>query len=99
MKVLTMIAIIFLSTSAASKTLYQAKAWVTENNTQIRVKSEIYPNMDSCSNNLRKQSDFFKGRGYKAVSSDEGSYKKFNHSSYLAKFGKNNLMLTCTTLP
>ena len=99
MKVLTMIAIIFLSTSAASKTLYQAKIWVTENNTQIRVKSEIYPNMDSCSNNLRKWSDFYKGKGYKAVSSDEGSYKKFNHSSYLAKKSKLNLMLTCTTLP
>ena len=99
MKALIMIAIIFLSTSAASKTLYQAKIWITENNTKIRVKSEFYPNMDSCSNNLWKKSDFYKGKGYKAVSSDGGSYKNFKNYSYLAKKSKLNLMLTCTTLP
>ncbi len=43
MKIIATAAIIFLSTSVASKTLYQAKIWVAQNNTQIRVKSEIYP--------------------------------------------------------
>jgi hypothetical protein len=99
MKIIATAAIIFLSTSVASKTLYQAKIWVAQNNTQIRVKSEIYPSMNSCSNNLLERSDFFKRKGYKAISSDTGSYKGFIHSSYFAKFGKNNLMLTCTTLP
>ena len=99
MKALIIIGIIFLSTSAASKTLYQARVWINENNTKIRVKSEFYPNMDSCSNNLYKMSDFYKGKGYKAMSSNGGSYKNFKHYSYIAKKSNLNLMLTCTTLP
>jgi hypothetical protein len=92
-KLIATAAVIFLSTSVASKTLYQAKNWVTQNNSQIRVKSEIYPSMNSCSSNLMERSDFFKRKGYKSISSDTGSYNGFIHSSYFAKFGENNLKL------
>jgi len=99
MRIFATILIAFFATQAASDTLFQAKVWVSQNNTQIRIKSEIYSDVELCRTALEKMKKVSEGRGYKAMSSDEGSYKGFNHSSYLASFAQNNMMITCTTLP
>jgi hypothetical protein len=69
-----------MSTSVASKTLYQAKIWVAQNDTQIRVKSEIYPSMNSCSNHLLERSDFLNEKAIKPYQATQGLIKdSFTH--------------------
>ena len=63
MRIFATTLMVFFSTSAASDTLFQSKVWVSENNTQIRIKSEIYSSVELCWTALEKMKKVSEGRG------------------------------------
>jgi len=97
---LTILAIFpFIVSPLHADTIFQAKVWVEQNATQVRVKTEIHNTAAGCQNAIDEYVKLLVGKGHKVYAKDTGTYKGYMHTVYLTKNGKNRSMLSCTGMP